>query len=116
MNKTRVASFAVLAILAAALPWPAWAVERALPVREAVLYVAPDVTSAKLGNVERGRELAILEQSPGWLHVLASVTPERDINGWVMDKGMVRTSSSDGDRILFGERSEERRVGKECRL
>src|SRR5512135_245339 len=85
------------------LALPAGAVERALPVREAVLYVAPDVTSAKLGSVERGRELAILEKSPGWLHVLASVTPERDINGWVLDKGMVRTSSPDGDRILFGE-------------
>jgi hypothetical protein len=106
MNKRRVTGFAVLAILATALPWPAWAVERALPVREAVLYVAPDVTSAKLGNVERGRELAILETSPGWLHVLASVTAERDINGWVLDKGMVRTSSPDGDRILFGEASD----------
>lgn len=82
---------------------PAWAAERALPVREAVLYVAPDVTSAKLGTATRGRELVILEKSPGWLHVLASVTPERDINGWVLDKGLVRTSTPDGDRILFGE-------------
>ncbi|HEV2021613.1 MAG TPA: outer membrane protein assembly factor BamD [Terriglobales bacterium] len=104
MNKMKVGSFAVLAaILAAAQPLPAWAVERALPVREAVLYVAPDVTSAKLGNVTRGRELVILEKSPGWLHVLASVTPERDVNGWVLNKGIVSTSTPDGDRILFGE-------------
>lgn len=86
-----------------ALSLPAAAVERALPVREAVLYVAPDVTSAKLANVARGRELVILEKSPGWLHVLASVTPERDVNGWVLSKGIVSTSTPDGDRILFGE-------------
>jgi outer membrane protein assembly factor BamD (BamD/ComL family) len=104
MNKMKVGSFAVLtAILATAQPLPAWAAERALPVREAVLYVAPDVTSAKLGNVTRGRELVILEKSPGWLHVLASVTPERDVNGWVLNKGIVSTSTPDGDRILFGE-------------
>ena len=85
------------------LALPAGAVERALPAREAVLYVAPDVTAAKLGNVGRGRELVILEKSQGWLHVLASVTPERDVNGWVLDKGVVRTSTPNGDRILFGE-------------
>ena len=79
------------------------AAERALPVREAVLYVAPDVTSAKLGNVSRGRELVILEKSPGWLHVLASVTPERDVNGWVLSKGVVSTATPNGDRIVFGE-------------
>jgi outer membrane protein assembly factor BamD (BamD/ComL family) len=85
------------------LPLYAAAVERALPVREAVLYVAPDVTSAKLANLARGRELAILEKSPGWLHVLASVTPDRDVNGWVLNKGIVSTTTPDGDRILFGE-------------
>jgi outer membrane protein assembly factor BamD (BamD/ComL family) len=90
-------------VLLLALTLPAWAAERALPVREAVLYVAPDVTSAKLTTVSRGRELVILEKSQGWLHVLASVTPERDVNGWVLSKGIVSTTTPDGDRILFGE-------------
>ncbi|MGH9492894.1 MAG: outer membrane protein assembly factor BamD, partial [Terriglobales bacterium] len=31
------------------------------------------------------------------------VPPTRDVNGWVLDKGIVRTSTPDGDRILFGE-------------
>lgn len=92
-----------IAGLLLALSLPAWAVERALPVREAVLYVAPDVTSAKLATISRGRELVILEKSPGWLHVLASVSPERDVNGWVLSKGIVSTTTPDGDRILFGE-------------
>ena len=85
------------------LALPAVAAERALPVREAVIYVAPDVTSAKLANVSRGRELIILEKSPGWLHVLAGVAPGRDVNGWVLSKGIVSTTTPDGDRILFGE-------------
>jgi outer membrane protein assembly factor BamD (BamD/ComL family) len=86
-----------------AMSLPAWAAERALPVREAALYVAPDVTSAKLATVSRGRELVILEKSPGWLHVLASVSPERDVNGWVLSKGIVSGTTPDADRILFGE-------------
>jgi outer membrane protein assembly factor BamD (BamD/ComL family) len=92
-----------IAGLLLALALPAAAAERALPMREAVIYVAPEVTSAKLGSVTRGRELVILEKSPGWLHVLASVTPERDVNGWVLSKGIVSTTTPDGDRILFGE-------------
>jgi hypothetical protein len=103
MENRKTGTVTVLLASLLLLALPAAAVERALPVREAVLYVAPDVTSAKLGKVERGRELAILEKSPGWLHVLASVTPERDVNGWVLDKGMVRASAPNGDRILFGE-------------
>jgi outer membrane protein assembly factor BamD (BamD/ComL family) len=100
-QKTRVVVLVLASLLAAALP--AAAAERALPIREAVLYVAPDVTSAKLATLSRGRELVILEKSPGWLHVLAGVTPERDVNGWVLSKGIVSTSTPDGDSLLFGE-------------
>ncbi len=103
MPEKKTKSLALVFASLLALSLPAVAAERALAVREAVLYVAPEVTSAKLGNVGRGRELVILEKSQGWLHVLASVTPERDVNGWVLDKGMVRTSTPNGDRILFGE-------------
>ena len=104
--KNRKAETAILllaGVLMAALPGAGAAVERALPVREAVIYVAPDATSARLASVSRGRELVILEKSPGWLHVLASVSPERDVNGWVQAKGIVSTTTPDGDRILFGE-------------
>jgi len=72
-------------------------------VREAVLYLVPDTGSQKLERVSRGREVAIIEKSREWLHVFASVGPEKDITGWILDKGVVRTSTPDGDRILFGE-------------
>jgi hypothetical protein len=72
-------------------------------VRVAQLYISPDATSSKLAEVPRGREVIILEQSRNWLHVLASITPEKDINGWIVDKGVIRPDTPDGDKILFGE-------------
>ena len=96
----------------------AWGAERATTVREAVIYLSPDASSSKLANAERGRELVILETSRGWLHVEALLGPartpdaaiiddeesgEKTITGWVQDKGIVRASTQDGDKILYGE-------------
>jgi hypothetical protein len=72
-------------------------------VRIAQLYLSPDASSSRLAEVPRGREVIVLEQSRNWLHVLASITPEKDINGWIIDKGVVRPDTPDGDKILFGE-------------
>jgi hypothetical protein len=74
-------------------------------VRFAQLYLSPDESSSKLAEVPLGREVIVLEQSRNWLHVLASITPEKDINGWIIDKGVIRPSTPDGDKILFGEGS-----------
>ena len=90
-----------LALLA--LTVPSFAVERGAMVRVATVYVAPDNTSAKLGEVGRGREVIVLETSRNWLHVQANVTEERTVSGWILDKGVVRASTPNGDRILYGE-------------
>jgi hypothetical protein len=94
------------------------AAERAALVREAVIYLSPDVSSSKLGSAERGRELVILETTRGWVHVEALLGPartpdaaiveeeegsEKTITGWVQDKGVVRASTPKGDGILYGE-------------
>ena len=47
------------------------AADRGTLVREAIIYISPDTTSNKLGQVERGRELVLLEKSHNWLHVEA---------------------------------------------
>jgi outer membrane protein assembly factor BamD (BamD/ComL family) len=93
------------------------AAERGSLVREAVLYVSPDATSSKLAHVERGRELILLDKSPGWLHVEALVGSEQSrdpafvlededqgktITGWIVDGGVVWASTPNGDRVLFG--------------
>ena len=81
----------------------ALAVERGAMVRVANIYVAPDNTSAKLGEVERGREVIVLETSRDWVHVEANVTEERTITGWILGKGLVQASTPNGDKILYGE-------------
>jgi outer membrane protein assembly factor BamD (BamD/ComL family) len=100
--------------------------ERAVCVRSANLYLSPDTNSQKLATVDRGREVAVLEHSGSqWVHVLASLGEardaygegERDVSGWMLDKGLVRKATPNGDQILFGEAADseaeaERRGGR----
>ncbi len=84
---------------------------RATVIRVATLYVSPDTNSAKLRTVERGRDLVIMETIPNWVHVEATlgiVTSNDEqspqvVTGWILDKGVVRASLPDGDKIIFGE-------------
>lgn len=78
-------------------------VVRATTIRVATIYLAPDHTSAKLTEVNRGREIIFLGTSGSWIHVEANVTEERTVTGWMEDKGIVQPSTPDGDKILFGE-------------
>ena len=94
---------------------PMLATERGLMLREGIIYVSPDTSSSKLSNIGRGREVAILERTPGWVHVVGTVDVtttielgeeernDRNVTGWVVDKGVISTTTKDGDRILFGE-------------
>jgi hypothetical protein len=76
-------------------------------VRLAPMYLSPSTDSAHLGDVGRGREVVILEKSPGWLHVQANValkpTEERIVSGWIVDKGIVTTNTPDAAKIVYGE-------------
>ncbi len=74
--------------------------ERALMVREAYIYLSPDLTSTRMTNLKLGQEVAILEKSHEWLHI---TQVDGDVTGWILDKGVVRTSTPDGDKIVFGQ-------------
>jgi hypothetical protein len=104
----------VCALLFAFLSCAAMAAERGTIIRKAVLYVAPDVTSAKLATADRGREAVVLERTPGWVHVIATLMdapynpdPEashaRNVTAWMLDKGYISDQTAKGDEILFGE-------------
>jgi outer membrane protein assembly factor BamD (BamD/ComL family) len=80
--------------------------ERGVLAREAVVYLAPDAKSAKLGQAGRGREVAVLDRSREWLQGFITLGPGKEVTGWILDKGLVRTSTPNGDRILFGEAAE----------
>jgi hypothetical protein len=92
------------------------AIERGVMVRQAQIYLAPSTDSAKLAQIDRGREVAVLDHgSKPWVHVLAILSegserdgfesPNKTVTGWMIDKGIVRASTANGDRILFGEAS-----------
>lgn len=112
MKRNFVIAFLILltiGLLGAAAPAE---VQRATLIRVASLYVSPDTKSAKMRNVERGRELVIMETISNWVHVEATLgivaTSSDDqtaqvVTGWILDKGVVRASLPDGDKIIFGE-------------
>jgi len=85
------------------------AIERGVILREAQIYIAPDASSAKLSTVGRGRDVAIVERTNGWANVVATteVDPDQEtqknVTGWVMDKGIITPTTQDGDQIVFGE-------------
>src|SRR5260370_34773342 len=78
-------------------------VVRATTIRVSALYLSPDASAAKLADVDRGREVVYLETSNTWVHVQANITEERIITGWIESKGLVQSTTPDGDKILFGE-------------
>jgi len=92
-----------LLTLAFAVPATAADYQRGTVVRVAQVYLSPDTSSAKLAEMDRGREIIVLETSRDWVHVEANLTEERTVTGWVLDKGVIRTSTPNGDKILFGE-------------
>ena len=88
--------------------------ERAILAREAYIYISPDETSVRMANLARGQEVAILERSREWLHI---TQVDGTVTGWIIDKGVVRTSTPEGDKIVFGaaadsEAEASRRYGR----
>ncbi|HEX8818176.1 MAG TPA: hypothetical protein VF753_21990 [Terriglobales bacterium] len=67
------------------------------------IHVSPDASSARLGDLVRGREVVVLDTSGEWSHVEANVTDERTVTGWITDKSMVSANTPNGDRVLLGE-------------
>jgi outer membrane protein assembly factor BamD (BamD/ComL family) len=78
-------------------------VVRAATIRVAPIYLSPDTSSAKLADVDRGRELIFLETSRDWVKVEANLTEERIVTGWMQTKGLIQSKTPEGDKILFGE-------------
>ena len=77
--------------------------QRGAMIRFARIYLTPDSNSSVLGSIDRGRDLVILETTPGWVHVTANLTEVKTVTGWIVDKGVIRAAQPDGDRVLYGE-------------
>jgi hypothetical protein len=90
--------------------------QRGTVVHEETIRVSPSADAAKLTEVGRGRELIIVEASREWVHVQAILREARNeegltdeeaeaktVTGWVLAKGVIGSTTQDGDRIIFGE-------------
>ena len=76
---------------------------RAAPIQEAEFMSLRTTIPRNSRMWQRGRELVILETSGNWINVEATLTEEKVVTGWVQDKGIIRTTTPNGDKILFGE-------------
>ncbi len=102
--------YLILVLLVVCIPAFAAETVRGIMVRQAEIYLTPASDAQRVGTIDRGREVAILEDpGRGWIHVLANLSQnrftgeEKDVSGWMLDKGVVRTNTPNGDRVVFGE-------------
>jgi outer membrane protein assembly factor BamD (BamD/ComL family) len=111
-----VAAVTIATIFTLAVPSAIAQAQRGTLVHEEILHISPDVSSAKLSEVGRGRELIILETSRDWVHVEAILrTPSHEegatedeqegkaVTAWVPAKALVTSATPDGDKVIFGE-------------
>lgn len=89
----------LLAAQAPAVPTPESPV-RAIAVEPAVLRVDPDPSSAVVGQVLPGQNVALLNLAHGFAQVFVMRS------GWMLDKGLVRLTQPGGGEILFGAASQ----------
>ena len=85
---------------------PANNTERGILVRRAELYIQADKNSTRIGEIDRGREVAVIDRSREYVEVFANIGPEKDLTGWILNKGVIEKNTPDGDRVLFGEASD----------
>ena len=102
--KTRLVILASLVAFATAIfaQEPPSDTKHGIMIRTAEIYLQPGSDSAKLGEIGLGREVAVTDRSGNWVQVLASITQEKDITGWILDKGIIHIDTPDGPKILFG--------------
>jgi hypothetical protein len=112
--KIRARCALALAALCALLCASAVAAERGTVIRPETIYISPETSSARLETVKRGQEAVLLERTPGWVHVVATLmdtaynpdpdaSPARSVTGWMLDRGYIGESTANGDQIPFGE-------------
>lgn len=112
--KPRITRLAVSLCLTSAIAFAQ--AQRGTLISEEAIRVSPGADSAKLAEVGRGYDLAVLDHNSEWTQVEAIIRQplqqesdddeEQDvktITGWVHSKALVSTSTPDGDKIIFGE-------------
>ncbi|HEV2964265.1 MAG TPA: hypothetical protein VG649_20735, partial [Candidatus Angelobacter sp.] len=96
--------------------------EHGTVIRQATLYVLPGANTGKVAQVDRGRDLVVLEKTnidsnQPWLKVFVTLVQNedqvREITGWLPAKVVVTASTPNADQIMFGEAVDSERQAEE---
>src|SRR5262249_17231241 len=94
--------------------------ERATLIREETLRASAGMNAQPLTQVERGRDLTILERGNAegqpWVKVSMAVDQaqvSREITGWLPAKTIITSSTGNGDQIIFGQAVDSERQAEE---
>jgi hypothetical protein len=88
-------------------------------VHPAIVYVAADDSAQHVADVSPGHEVAVMERNGAWVRVFANTDSDDEkggedkpefgadeivtpASGWIRDKGLITSSTVNGDAILFG--------------
>src|SRR5215467_15059893 len=101
----------VLAVIALAALASAAERERATVLRETPLYSAAGANSQRLQQVQRGRDLAILDRNTAdgqpWVKISLAADEKaqvsQEISGWISAQTLITASVGNGDQIIFGQ-------------
>ncbi|MGA8274245.1 MAG: SH3 domain-containing protein [Candidatus Sulfotelmatobacter sp.] len=116
-SRTSILAAAIIFLATIALTQLAFAdALRGTLVSEETIRIAPSADAARVGDANRGNELIILSTSGNWVNVQAILrVPSNDedateeeaegktVTGWVASRGVVLSTTQDGDKIIFGE-------------
>ena len=96
--------------------------ERGTVIREASMYVSPDVNAQRVGVATRGRDIPLIAERSSidgrsWARVLATVDTSleepKEISGWIDSRLLVTTATPNGDQIIYGEAVDSERQAEE---
>src|SRR5205807_1091328 len=111
-------------IILLSLAFTAFAADRehGTVIRQTTLYVLPGSSSGRVAQVERGRDVVVLEKTnidnnQPWLKVFVTLVQNednvREITGWLPAKVVVTLSTPNADQIIFGEAADSERQAEE---
>jgi hypothetical protein len=84
-------------------------------IGEVVMYVSPDVNSAKVARPSRGRDTWLMGKSvidgKPWAHIMVTMSQNtfaapKTVSGWADGRLVITAATPKGDEIIFGEAME----------
>jgi outer membrane protein assembly factor BamD (BamD/ComL family) len=78
--------------------------EKAIALTAAPIYLSPDTTSTKVGQVRPGMMLGIQRQARDFVQIFSG---QLGVSGWIENRGYVRLDNAQAPEVLFGAGAEQ---------